>query len=37
LFITNGIHRDEIEKKGIEKILKNYNVKTNYTQTELQW
>jgi len=37
LFITNGIHRDEIEKKGIEKVLKNYNVKTNFTQTELQW
>tara|TARA_Y200000002_G_scaffold362161_1_gene348958 strand:+ start:135 stop:953 length:819 start_codon:yes stop_codon:yes gene_type:complete len=37
LLILNGIHKNEIEKKGIEKVTKSYEVICNYIQTELKW
>jgi HAD superfamily hydrolase (TIGR01459 family) len=37
LLITNGIHKKEIKKNGIEKISKNYEAICNYTQSELKW
>ena len=37
LLISNGIHKSEIEEKGIEKISKSYEVICNYIQTELKW
>ena len=37
MIIANGIHKKEIEKEGIEKISKNYNVIVNFIQSELKW
>jgi len=37
MIIANGIHKQEIEKEGIEKISKNYNVVVNFLQSELKW
>ena len=37
LLITNGIHKKEIEEKGIEKISKSYDAICNYIQSELKW
>ena len=37
LLITNGIHKKEIEEKGIEKISKSYEAICNYIQSELKW
>ena len=37
LLITGGIHNDEIKKNGIEFVLKNYNAKVNFLQSELKW
>ena len=37
LIISNGIHRDEIKEKGIEKTSKSYEVICNYIQSELKW
>ena len=37
LIISNGVHKDEIEKDGIEKISKKYEVIVNFIQTELKW
>ena len=37
MLITNGIHKDEIKKDGIDKISKSYEVLVNYMQTELKW
>ncbi len=37
LLITGGIHRQEISKLSIEKVLKNYETKINYFQKELKW
>ena len=37
LIITNGIHKNEIEKEGIEKVSKKYEVIVNFTQSELSW
>ena len=37
LLITNGIHKKEIEKKGIEKVSRSYEAICNYIQTELKW
>ena len=37
LIITNGIHKNEIEKEGIKKVSKKYEVIVNYTQSELSW
>jgi HAD superfamily hydrolase (TIGR01459 family) len=37
LIISNGIHKDEIEKDGIDKISKQYEAIVNFIQTELKW
>ena len=37
LIISNGIHKNEIEEKGIEKISKSYETICNYIQSELKW
>ncbi|MDC3081906.1 TIGR01459 family HAD-type hydrolase [Candidatus Pelagibacter sp.] len=37
LLITGGIHRQEISKLSINKLLKNYETKINYFQKELKW
>ena len=37
LIITEGIHKEEIKKEGIEEVLKNYNVMATFSQSELKW
>ena len=37
LVISNGIHKNEIKEKGIEKTSKSYEVVCNYIQSELKW
>ena len=37
LVISNGVHRDEIKKEGIDVISKKYEVVVNFIQTELKW
>jgi len=37
LLISNGIHKNEIKKKGIEKVSKSYETICNYIQSELKW
>ena len=37
LLISNGIHKNEIKEKGIEKVTKSYEAICNYTQSELKW
>ena len=37
LIISNGIHKNEIKEKGIEKTANSYEAICNYIQTELKW
>ena len=37
LIITDGIHKEEIKKEGIEKVLKKYNASATFFQSELKW
>ena len=37
LIISNGIHKNEIDKNGIEKTAKSYEAICNYIQSELKW
>jgi len=37
LLITNGIHKNEIQRHGIKNILIKYNIKVNYLQSNLKW
>ena len=37
LLISNGVHKDEIKKEGIDIISKKYEVIVNFIQTELKW
>ena len=37
LIISNGVHRDEIKKEGIDLVSKKYEVIVNFIQTELKW
>ena len=37
LIISNGIHKKEIQKKGIEIVAKSYETICNYIQSELKW
>ena len=37
LLISNGIHKNEIKKNGIEMVIKKYGVIANFIQTELKW
>jgi len=37
LLVTNGVHKDEIKKNGIKKVLLNNNVYATFSQSELKW
>src|SRR6056300_439025 len=37
LLISNGVHKKEIEKNGLDVVSKNYEAICNFTQSELQW
>ena len=37
LIISNGIHKNEINEKGIDKTSKSYEAICNYIQSELKW
>ena len=37
LLISNGIHKNEIEEKGVEEISKQYESIVNYIQSSLKW
>ena len=37
LIISNGIHKKEIENKGIEETARSYETICNYIQSELKW
>ena len=37
MIISNGIHKSEIKKKGIDEIAKSYETVCNYIQSELKW
>ena len=37
LLVSNGVHRNEIEEFGLEKVLKQYESIANYTQSDLKW
>jgi len=37
MIITNGIHKEEIQKHGIDKVTKDYEVTVNFIQSELKW
>ena len=37
LIISNGIHKNEINQKGIEVTSKNYEAICNYIQSDLKW
>ena len=37
LIISNGIHKNEIQKKGIDETAKSYETICNYIQSKLKW
>jgi ribonucleotide monophosphatase NagD (HAD superfamily) len=37
LLVSNGIHKNEIKKEGLDQVSKSYEVICNYTQAELKW
>jgi HAD superfamily hydrolase (TIGR01459 family) len=37
LLISDGVHKREIEKNGLDQVSKNYEVICNYVQSELKW
>ena len=37
LLISNGIHKKEINDKGLEKVSKKYESIVNFIQSELKW
>ena len=37
LLISNGVHKNEIKKEGIDVVSKKYEVVVNFIQTELKW
>ncbi len=37
LIVSNGIHKNEIKTKGIEKVAKEYETIVNYIQSDLKW
>ena len=37
LLISNGVHKNEIEDRGLEEISKQYESIVNYTQSDLRW
>jgi HAD superfamily hydrolase (TIGR01459 family) len=37
LIISNGVHKNEIKKEGIDIVSKKYDVVVNFIQAELKW
>ena len=37
LLISNGVHREEINDKGVVEVLKQYEAIVNYIQSDLKW
>ena len=37
LLVSNGVHKDEINDTGIEKVSKQYDTIVNYIQSDLKW
>jgi len=37
LLISNGVHKEEIKKEGMDVVSKRYKVIVNFVQTELKW
>jgi len=37
LLISNGVHKKEIEKNGLDVVSKNYEAICNFIQSELKW
>ena len=37
LLISNGVHKNEIKKNGIETVSKQYESIVNFTQSDLKW
>jgi len=37
LLISNGVHKDEIKKEGIDIVSRKYKTTVNFIQTELKW
>tara|TARA_Y100000590_G_scaffold408973_1_gene500627 strand:+ start:306 stop:1124 length:819 start_codon:yes stop_codon:yes gene_type:complete len=37
LFVTGGIHKEEIGNEGVKNVLNRYAVKSTYHQSKLQW
>ena len=37
LLISNGIHKTEIQNRGIQNVAKEYEVIVNYIQSDLKW
>ena len=37
LLISNGVHKKEIEKNGLDNVSKNYEAICNFIQSELKW
>ena len=37
LLVSNGIHRDEIKDKGVQKVAKEYETIVNFIQSDLKW
>ncbi len=37
LLVSSGVHKNEIEEKGIDKISKEYETIVNFIQTDLKW
>ena len=37
LLVCNGIHKEEIQNKGVTEVSKEYEAIVNFTQTELKW
>ena len=37
LLISNGVHKDEIKREGIDIVSKKYEAVVNFIQTELRW
>ena len=37
LLISNGVHKNEIQNDGIEKVSKQYESIVNFIQSDLKW
>ena len=37
LLISNGVHKEEIKKEGIDVVSKKYETIVNFVQAELKW